>query len=564
MVHMRKHLVYWAYGLVMILLLINSNPAVQAEPLRFTYFHVTNTNNSGAGSLHQAILDSNLFVGRDHILFNIPTTDPGYDAALGVWFIDLTTVLPILNDPIGVVINGLSQTGTHEHLPGIIIRATSSLPSGSSIFTIANTSTDNTIHHLGIFNSQGDSILIHGSQNTISENQIFNSEMYGINITTGSLHNYIHDNYLCGQKLDSIHLVSAGTNTISRNIIGLQPDYYPFAPATDGSGISLSASSINSIEDNTISHNKGHGIYLFNSPDNVIEGNSIGLSEDLQEEFGNGKFGILVQESSNSQIYDNWISGNHMDGIRLVGGLTTGSKIEKNNIGMRMIGPAPNHHHGIGIYDHAHHNDIGRDFDLAYANFIVFNGWSGVVVVNSPSGGHNFIGTNFIMHNQYYGVHINESPFNRIVSNTILNNGSTGMSAGVRIENQDPLLTDLSDHNLIKDNCINGNAGLGIELVGDANAEIIPPLISSSSCTEVTGTTLCVGCLVQIFSDSGDEGSWLEGTVITDAGGNFVWTGNLHGPNLTATLIDPTGNSSQFSVPVINACVYTYLSLFTK
>jgi hypothetical protein len=95
MVNIRKHRFFWVYGLFVVLLVTVTSPAVQAEPLRFTYFYVTNTNNAGAGSLHQAILDSNLFIGRDHILFNIPTTDPGHDAALGVWFIDLSTVLPI-------------------------------------------------------------------------------------------------------------------------------------------------------------------------------------------------------------------------------------------------------------------------------------------------------------------------------------------------------------------------------------------------------------------------------------------------------------------------------------
>ena len=43
-------------------------------------FTVTNTADSGPGSLRQAILDSNASVGiKETILFNIPISDPGYN-----------------------------------------------------------------------------------------------------------------------------------------------------------------------------------------------------------------------------------------------------------------------------------------------------------------------------------------------------------------------------------------------------------------------------------------------------------------------------------------------------
>ncbi len=41
-------------------------------------FTVTNTNNSGAGSLRQAILDANAFAGADTIVFNIPLTNANH------------------------------------------------------------------------------------------------------------------------------------------------------------------------------------------------------------------------------------------------------------------------------------------------------------------------------------------------------------------------------------------------------------------------------------------------------------------------------------------------------
>jgi hypothetical protein len=56
-----------------------------------TTFVVTNTADSGAGSLRQAIADANDEGQFDAITFNIPTSDPGYDASTQVYSINLTS-----------------------------------------------------------------------------------------------------------------------------------------------------------------------------------------------------------------------------------------------------------------------------------------------------------------------------------------------------------------------------------------------------------------------------------------------------------------------------------------
>src|SRR6185436_7051257 len=61
-------------------------------------FVVTNTNDSGAGSLNQAILDANANPGADLITFNIGS---------GATTITPTTLLPTITDP--VVIDGTTQ-----------------------------------------------------------------------------------------------------------------------------------------------------------------------------------------------------------------------------------------------------------------------------------------------------------------------------------------------------------------------------------------------------------------------------------------------------------------------
>src|SRR6476620_9785866 len=72
--------------------------AVMAQANTFT---VINTNDSGAGSLRQAILDANGTAGTDQINFNIPGS--------GVQTISPLTQLPAITDP--VVIDGYTQPG---------------------------------------------------------------------------------------------------------------------------------------------------------------------------------------------------------------------------------------------------------------------------------------------------------------------------------------------------------------------------------------------------------------------------------------------------------------------
>lgn len=67
---------------------------------------VTNTQNSGSGSLRQAINDLS---NNDSIVFNIPTSDANFDASRGVFKITITSTLPAIAKS-NIVIDGLSQT----------------------------------------------------------------------------------------------------------------------------------------------------------------------------------------------------------------------------------------------------------------------------------------------------------------------------------------------------------------------------------------------------------------------------------------------------------------------
>jgi hypothetical protein len=79
-------------------------------------FTVINTDDSGPGSLRQAIVDANANPGTDRILFNIPGSGVHKIVIGGPTnpnFTDRGTALPEITDP--VTIDGYSQPGSHPN-----------------------------------------------------------------------------------------------------------------------------------------------------------------------------------------------------------------------------------------------------------------------------------------------------------------------------------------------------------------------------------------------------------------------------------------------------------------
>ena len=86
----------------------------ESAPAHAATFTVTNTNDTGPGSLRQAILDANANAGTDTIDFNIPAvTDSGCNAVTGVCTIQPTSALPTITDP--VIIDGYTQPGASSN-----------------------------------------------------------------------------------------------------------------------------------------------------------------------------------------------------------------------------------------------------------------------------------------------------------------------------------------------------------------------------------------------------------------------------------------------------------------
>jgi hypothetical protein len=184
----------------------------------------------------------------------------------------------------------------------------------------------------------------------------------------------------------------------------------------------------------------------------------------------------------------NLISGNNM-GIGLWDEGTSDNTITGNLIGTAIDGVIAQGNYGTGVYvsEGASRNTIGPD------NIIAFNGDEGIQIYNSNSLG-NSITENSIHDNVMFPIYLNDG----------------------------------------------GNNGLIEPIVFDFDL----------SAGTLAGTA-CASCTVQIFSDEEDSGGIYEGQTGVDSQGAFAFDKGAPfiGPNLTATVTDRDGNTSQFSSP---------------
>jgi VCBS repeat-containing protein len=225
-------------------------------------FAVTNTNDSGAGSLRQAILDANSNAGLDSISFNIDTSDPNYNALLGVWRIQPLSDLPAITET--ALLDGWTQTGFAGNP---LIELDGSLAAGSSAGILVQGS-DVTIRGFIIHSFIDDGIELAGDFGQ-GDNNIVQGNWIGINAAGVAAPNGDH----------GILLTSGAAN----NIIG-------------GTGAN---------EANVIAGNTQAGIVIRNagSNGNVVIGNYIGVGTDGVTSIGNGANGIdILDTSTNNRI----------------------------------------------------------------------------------------------------------------------------------------------------------------------------------------------------------------------------------------------------------------------
>jgi len=465
-------------GTVLIVSYDNLHPAQLFFPLPPTIFLVTNTNDSGPGSLRQAMLDANAHPGLDAIHFAIP--------GAGVQTISPMSALPVVTDPVlldattqpsysGTPLIRIDGAAIPDWRNGLQIGASGSVVRGFVITRFLNTG-----------------ILVSGVSSTHVENNYVGTDgsaaagngQGGIFINLGA-GNVIHGNVISGNGSSGILLFYGAKNTtVTDNLIG-----------TNAAGAAAVA-------------NTYAGIYLHDTETtlNTIANNVCS---------GNGSVGISVSTGT----HHNTIRGN------LIGSDATGT--------LRV----PNGLDGIDIGDGAHHNVVGGTTPGA-ANTIVANGGSGIGITspqNTVLG--NWIGTNSTMATALGNDQNGVITFAAAADNTI--GGTAPGERNVIAYNSRTGVEDQGTGTQIVGNLVSGNAAHGVTLFESTNATVSDNRIGTDPTGMSVLANVGMGLYIDtstastvrrnLISGNGEAGIWLV------AASGHVVAGNLIGTNAAGT-----------------------------
>jgi hypothetical protein len=512
-------------------------------------FTVTNTSDSGAGSLRQAILDANATPDTDAIAFNI--------GGGGVQTIAPLSPLPTITSP--VVIDGTTQPGF----------------TGTPIIELNGTNAG--------FGAEG--LDISAGNSTIRGLVINRFRGTGIRLS-GKGGNLIVDNYI-------------GTDVTGTVALG------------NSEGVSIEDVPNNTIENNVISGNSNIapgvniGIIGGNASGNRVIGNFIGTNATGTAVLNNPQFGIGIGSGPK-----NIIGGTTPEERNIISGHSNAIVILVTPVFPNISSGEPNENQIIGNYigtditgTVALGNEVGMVVGAgsntliggvsAGAGNVISGNQVGIIIIEPSTNNRvigNFIGTqadgSSPLGNAILGVAVDAPDTNHIIGGTAPGEGNViafnGNSGGVYV-------VDNSSVGILG-NRIFANVGLGIDLdptpvtdipdgvtpndVGDVdsgpnnlqNFPIIASAISDGTNTTVSGTlnsTANTTFRVEFFANSAlDPTSFGEGeqflgftTVTTDASGNVSFTETIPtgvpvGQLITATVTDSDNNTSEFSAGV--------------
>ena len=486
-------------------------------------FTVTNTADSGAGSLRWAITNANANPGPDTINFQIIGAAP--------FTINLLSALPPVTDPVTI-----DATTQPEWLTsGTPVVELNGAAAGSSSVGLQLNSASNSMMGLAInrFSAQG--IVLSGAANVIQGNFIGTDTTgtlargngsFGIWVqSSGNLiggRKAINGNVISGGNDTGIFIYNTSSNVVQGNYLGISANGTS-ALGNNVNGITIDGSSGNLIGGpsgtrNFISGNGVSGVFLNGAAtvQNVVQGNYIGTDISGGLVAGNANDGIIVSGAPSNTISGNVISGNGTNGVFLAGTGAVGNIVAGNFIGTDVTGKVALGNHSAGVIISAGSaNLIGASNVISgnLADGIFLTGGAGGNLVQGNVIGLSAAGTNALP-NGFEGVFISGAS-----SNTIGGTVSTGR------------------------NVISGNAGNGIKIL--LATDVWNTVVGNYIGTDVSGTKAVpnayAGVRVEarsnliggvtagsgnVISGNGQEGIWLVGTNGSAVGnvvqGNFV------------------------------------------
>jgi parallel beta-helix repeat protein len=434
-------------------------------------YTVTTTNDAGAGSLRQAILDANANPGADSINFNIP--------AAGVKTISPITQLPTVTDP--VVIDGYTQpgaqantlsegnnavllielNGTNTIYQGLVIKGGNSVVRGLVVNRFTNAGivveSDNNIvegNFVGI-DPTGNLSRGNGVDGVFVANGLSpgtgNDNLIGG--TTPAARNVISANGRNGMVFDQVLRTKVVGNYIGTNAAGTSrlPNANGGIGAYLGTGHRIGGPT--SSHRNVISGNDGHGIELNGVSFDTVSNNYIGTNAAGTSALSNGgpgneRHGInVIGGAGDIVVASNLISGNEGDGVYL----DDASRISLtgNYIGTNAVGSGSVANGGTGISGYRFSDCRIGGTTSGLRNIISGNGGNGIVLdqTSRTKIEGNYIGVN-------------------AAGTGVLGNGSSGISGYLCFNDT------IGGATVSSRNVISGNNGSGIAISG-AQAALI-------------------------------------------------------------------------------------------
>ncbi|MBX6314003.1 MAG: DUF11 domain-containing protein [Isosphaeraceae bacterium] len=458
---------------------------------------VTNTNDSGMGSLRQAIIDTNADPSDNSITFFINGS--------GVQTISLLSPLPAITEP--VILNATSQPG-YAGTPLIEIDGSqidrTMFPSANGLTIQTGTSSagsGSTIQGLAIGGFSGSGILLQGG----------------------------------------------GGNTIQQNFIGTSPDGAAIRPNL-GNGITVTGSANNVIGGTTTTHNlisgnTGAGIAIMGATasQNSVQGNLIGTDINGSAALPNGD-GVVINDAPNNMIGGitttarNIISGNTHTGVMISDAGATGNQVQGNYIGPNATGSAALANNiGVLITNGAANNAVGGS-NINARNVISGNTTTNITIDGASNNivlsnliGTTTDGTGALAANSAItaGVLITNGSSSNVIggpSQTLGNVISGNMGDGVRIVGRTGSTGPFSSGNLIQSNNIGvnsvGNAavpngGNGVAILGGATGNTVGGLPPSGGGPAVVRNVIAGNLGHGVFvQGSGTIGNMIQGNFI--------------------------------------------------
>ena len=419
--------------------------ALIAAPASANTYTVTNTADSGANSLRQAITDANGNSGLDTIEFNINTSsDSGCTGTPKVCTIQPATALPTITSP--VLIDGYTQTDASPNTMAvgddakILIEIDANRAAGAVLKVSGSGATGSIIRGLAITNFAGYGIQISGGADDVAITGNFigtdaagtsaNSPPASIDIYVNGAGSSADGTVIGGTSPADRNIVAAAGNgilmetatncTIQGNYVGLDRSGEVALPVTEAvvlrgtqfgltSGCLVGGSATGA--GNVIGGAMNVAITITKDTNDVVQGNLIGTDATGTVSTSMGGFGISFG-GSGDQIggtgdgEGNLISGNGRSGIVFSSYYQTpdGVSIQGNLIGTDITGKLPlgNAWCGIDAAGTASDNAVGGTDPFA-ANVIAFNGANGVNANGSGETGLAILG-NSIYANGNLGI----------------------------------------------------------------------------------------------------------------------------------------------------------------